>query len=165
MERSLNVNNPCTLLTPNDNGSYYPLKSIVKLAAGDLDDSFLTLYPSSRFEGNPVIVNDQGSGHLEQGDFTLGSWALTGGQPFTIFDGEYFEGSSTCILADDDAKGQEGGISIAVDMQPKLVVRSVKFGCDGKTKNFVRGDQVASGIQAKSGFVGYENVPKFIEIY
>lgn len=153
-------------MRPDQAGNYYPLKSVVKLAAGDLDDSFLTLFPLKDFDGEPIMISDQGNGNVERPGFSLRSWALTGSQPFTIFDGENFSGMSTCILPDDDAKSDKGGITVNWGEENTMMVRSVKFGCDLKTNRVIRGNfEKVSRALGNSEFIRFENRSKLIEIH
>ncbi len=117
---------------------YPPLNSTEKLAYGDLDDSVLTLYGAD-FQGKPLIVGEDGINKTEA-PFTVGSWALTGTQGFTVFDEEDFKGNSTCLDAEKSAKDAGYGISVECTTRLNFNVSSVKFGCDDNITSIITGN-------------------------
>lgn len=125
-----------------------------KLAAGDLDDSVLTLYPLQYFEGEPLVINDQGASKVDRDNFTIASWVFTGPQSFTVFDAENYTGNATCLEVEFASRNDGYGISLGWSTDFKLLVESVRMGCEGS---------IMSGDSKKSIFTRNANRDGVIE--
>ncbi len=122
------IGRPClTILGPPNP----VLLSVQQLAAGDLDDSVLTLYPVENFDGEQLVIEEQGASKIENGSFTARSWALTGAQNFTVFDAENFAGNAICLEVADKPRYDGFGVTAKASTDFELEVRSAKVGCDG----------------------------------